>query len=50
MAPEALEAARQEMAELLIEALEECMPDGSWVPGKGIVGLEDDLDALAAGA
>jgi len=38
-----LERTRQELAELLIEALETCLTDGSWIPGVGIVGLEDTL-------
>jgi hypothetical protein len=31
------------MAELLVEAIEECLRDGSWISGKGLVGLEDSL-------
>ena len=41
--PEDLEEARDTLAELLVEALEVCLQDGSWVPGEGIVGLADRL-------
>lgn len=42
--PEEQDAAWQTFLELLLEAMEACLRDGSWVPGHGLRAKNDRLD------